>query len=98
MGATMPPEGKDNLKGQACLGCKRNGMRTLVHSGWAAGAPRYCSPSAFCALADVAGPGMAWDARETGGSNSLNYKSRHSSLYRKLIARRGDGMGKDVIS
>ena len=26
VGATMPPEGKDNLKGQACLGCKRNGM------------------------------------------------------------------------
>jgi hypothetical protein len=32
VGATMPPEGKDNLKGQACLGCKRNGMRTLVHT------------------------------------------------------------------
>jgi hypothetical protein len=31
VGATMPPEGKDNLKGQACLGCKRNGMRTQVH-------------------------------------------------------------------
>ena len=25
-GATMDPEGKDNVKGQACLGCKRNGL------------------------------------------------------------------------
>ena len=25
-GATMAPEGKDNVKGQACLGCKRNGL------------------------------------------------------------------------
>jgi hypothetical protein len=23
-GATMAPEGKDNIKGEACLGCKRN--------------------------------------------------------------------------
>ena len=29
VGATMPPEGKDNLKGQACLGCKRNGKLTM---------------------------------------------------------------------
>ena len=28
MGATMPPEGKDNLKGQAGLGCKRNALGT----------------------------------------------------------------------
>ena len=27
-GATMPPEGKDNVKGQACLGCKRNSIQT----------------------------------------------------------------------
>ena len=33
VGATMPPEGKDNLKGQACLGCKRNGMPPLVQFG-----------------------------------------------------------------
>jgi hypothetical protein len=26
VGATMTPEGQDNLKGQACLGCKRNGL------------------------------------------------------------------------
>ena len=26
-GATMAPEGKDNVKGQACLGCKRNSLR-----------------------------------------------------------------------
>ena len=26
-GATMAPEGKDNVKGQACLGCKRNDLR-----------------------------------------------------------------------
>lgn len=25
--ATMTPEGQDNLKSQACLGCKRNGLR-----------------------------------------------------------------------
>jgi hypothetical protein len=25
-GAMMAPEGKDNAKGQACLGCKRNGL------------------------------------------------------------------------
>jgi hypothetical protein len=26
MGATMTPEGQDNLKGQASLGCKRNSL------------------------------------------------------------------------
>jgi hypothetical protein len=31
VGATMPPEGKDNLKGQACLGCKRNGIQTETY-------------------------------------------------------------------
>ena len=25
-GATMAPEGKDNIKGEACLGCKRNSL------------------------------------------------------------------------
>lgn len=25
-GATRAPEGKDNIKSQACLGCKRNGL------------------------------------------------------------------------
>src|SRR5215510_5823044 len=25
-GATMAPEGKDHIKGQACLGCKRNSL------------------------------------------------------------------------
>ena len=30
VGATMTPEGQDNLKGQACLGCKRNGLRPLT--------------------------------------------------------------------
>jgi len=23
----MAPEGKDNIKGEACLGCKRNSLR-----------------------------------------------------------------------
>jgi hypothetical protein len=32
VGATMPPEGKDNLKGQACLGCKRNSNFTKRYS------------------------------------------------------------------
>ena len=27
VGAAMPPEGYANLTGQACLGCKRNGVR-----------------------------------------------------------------------
>ena len=31
VGATMPPEGKDNLKGQACLGCKRNSISTETY-------------------------------------------------------------------
>ena len=31
VGATMAPEGKDNLKGQACLGCKRNGICTETY-------------------------------------------------------------------
>src|SRR6266480_6003445 len=30
-GATMAPEGKDNVKGQACLGCKRNSLLPLTH-------------------------------------------------------------------
>jgi hypothetical protein len=25
-GATMTPEGQDNIKGEACLGCKRNSL------------------------------------------------------------------------
>ena len=29
-GATMAPEGKDNIKGEACLGCKRNSLRPLT--------------------------------------------------------------------
>ena len=29
----MAPEGKDNVKGQACLGCKRNGLRLEPHVG-----------------------------------------------------------------
>ena len=32
-GTTMAPEGKDNLKGQACLGCKRNSLRLEPHPG-----------------------------------------------------------------
>jgi hypothetical protein len=28
--ATMAPEGKDNIKGEACLGCKRNSLRPLT--------------------------------------------------------------------
>ena len=31
VGTTMPPEGKDNLKGQACLGCKRNSIETKTY-------------------------------------------------------------------
>jgi hypothetical protein len=31
-GATMAPEGKDNIKGQACLGCKRNSNFTKRYS------------------------------------------------------------------
>jgi len=31
VGATMPPEGKDNLKGQTRLGCKRNSVLPLTH-------------------------------------------------------------------
>jgi hypothetical protein len=31
VGATMPPEGKDNLKSQACLGCKRNSYRAKTY-------------------------------------------------------------------
>jgi hypothetical protein len=27
VGATMAPEGEDHVKGQACLGCKRNSLR-----------------------------------------------------------------------
>ena len=32
----MAPEGKDNIKGQACLGCKRNGIeeKTYMTSAW----------------------------------------------------------------
>src|SRR5215468_9124279 len=30
-GATMDPEGKDNVKGKACLGCKRNGLGKKPH-------------------------------------------------------------------
>ena len=30
-GATMAPEGKDNIKGEACLGCKRNSLLPLRH-------------------------------------------------------------------
>jgi hypothetical protein len=30
VGATMSPEGKDNLKGQACWGCKRNSLLPLT--------------------------------------------------------------------
>jgi hypothetical protein len=37
-GATMVPEGKDNIKGEACLGCKRNGVRPLTPIGYGAGA------------------------------------------------------------
>jgi len=29
-GATRAPEGKDNVKGQACLGCKRNSLLPLT--------------------------------------------------------------------
>src|SRR5215471_4937035 len=32
-GATMAPEGKDHIKGQACLGCKRNSLRPLTLTG-----------------------------------------------------------------
>jgi hypothetical protein len=31
-GTTMAPEGKDNLKGQACLGCKRNSLGEKPHT------------------------------------------------------------------
>ena len=31
-GATMAPEGKDNIKGEACLGCKRNVFRVKMHA------------------------------------------------------------------
>ena len=30
-GATMAPEGKDNIKGEACLGCKRNGKERKIY-------------------------------------------------------------------
>jgi len=30
-GATMAPEGKDNIKGEACLGCKRNSLGKNPH-------------------------------------------------------------------
>ena len=29
----MAPEGKDNVKGQACLGCKRNSLRLEPQAG-----------------------------------------------------------------
>jgi hypothetical protein len=32
-GATMAPEGKDNIKDEACLGCKRNVLLPLTQSG-----------------------------------------------------------------
>ena len=33
VGATMAPEGKDNVKGQACLVCKRNSLLPLTLIG-----------------------------------------------------------------
>jgi hypothetical protein len=33
-GATRAPEGKDHVKGQACLGCKRNSLLLEGLSGY----------------------------------------------------------------
>ena len=30
-GATVAPEGKDDIKGEACLGCKRNSLGKNPH-------------------------------------------------------------------
>lgn len=36
-GATMAPEGKDNIKGEACWGCKRNSLLVEQHELWSTG-------------------------------------------------------------
>jgi len=43
-GATMVPEGKDNIKDEACLVCKRNGVRTK-NGGKAVGVSRWSGHS-----------------------------------------------------
>src|SRR5437588_3069254 len=75
-GATMPPEGQDNLKGQACLGCKRNDWLVEPLIVWKRPWPlRSVSPK-MLTLASFR-PSMRLTADGRGKPHTLTYASDH---------------------